>query len=322
MQRRRVFGVLLTGLVLASTATAPQAAAADPCRWIAHDLPLPAASFYARTNGSSDSNRFIVGEARVGGGGSAESGLLWDNGGFVPMASPGSSMIAVHPKDVNNSGVVVGRQDLWSYSRYRAFRYRNGTYEALDTPATHSSQAISVNNLGDVVGEMWRDDAPEVRQVVVWPSSGARKDFLNGQAVGISDDRKVVQLTATSGFVIDFATGQQIEMPGARTPAVIDGDRVLYFSWGGLVERNLAGEHVATWEGGTDPYGRTSSGHVVFGSNMGTAVLWQWGIRYGVDSEKQPALGYHGDISDEGALIGTYKNADDTTHPARWFWCG
>src|SRR5213079_1104638 len=147
---------------------------------------------------------------------------------------------------------------------------------------------------------------------------GARKDFLNGQAVGISDSRKVVQLTATSGFVVDFATGQQIEMPGARTPAVFDVDRVLYFSWGGLVELNLAGELVATWEGGTDPFGRTSSGHVVFGSNMGTAVLAQWGIRYGADSEKQPELGYHGDISDEGALIGTYKNQDGSTHPARW----
>jgi hypothetical protein len=321
MQRRRVFGVLFTGLVLASTVTAPQAVAADPCRWIAHDLPLPSGAVYAKTRGSSESNRFIVGEARIGGGG-AETGLVWDNGGLIQMASPGSSMMSIQPKDVNNSGVVVGGRDWWGQDSRLAFRYRNGAYELLDTPATHHSWARAVNNNGDVVGEMWRKDGSGDRQVVVWPNGGARQDFLNGQAVGISDDRKLVQVTATSAFVIDVASGQQTELPGGRTPAVFDNDRLLHFSWGGIMEWNTAGQHVATWEGGTEPYGRTSSGHVVFGASMGTAMLWQWGTRYNVDSEKQPKVIYYGDISDEGALIGTYENADGSSHPARWFWCG
>jgi uncharacterized membrane protein len=261
MTRRRVFGVLFTGLVFASAVAAPHAAAADACRWIAHDLPLPSGGVYAKTTGSSESNRFIVGETRVGAG-SAESGLLWDNGALTQMASPGSSMMAIHPRDVNNNGVVVGGRDYWGQDSTLAFRYRNGAYELLDTPTTHHSWARAVNNNGDVVGEMWRKDAPNVRQVVMWPSSGPRKEFLNGQAVGISDDGKLVQVTASSAFVIDVATGQQTEMPGGRTPAVFDNDRLLHFSWGGIMEWNTVGQHGAFRQDVQRPCGvRRQHGH-------------------------------------------------------------
>ncbi|MFD9697695.1 hypothetical protein [Lentzea sp. NPDC059081] len=318
--RRPVFGVLFCGLLFATAVAGPQSAAADPCRWIPHDLPLPADATYSATRGSSESTRFVVGETRITGGG-AEKGLIWDNGSLTQMASPGSSNIAIHPKDVNNSAVVVGGRDHWGQDSLRAFRYRNGSYELLDTPATHHSWARAVNNLGDVVGEMWQKGS-DTRQVVVWLNDGTRREFLPGQAVGISDDRKLVQVTASSAVVIDVASGQRTELPGGRTPAVFDNDRLLHFSWGGLMEWTTAGQHVATWEGGTEPYGRTSSGHVVFGAVMGTATLWQWGIRYSVDSAKQPDVRYYGDISDEGALIGTYVDPDGSSHPARWFWCG
>lgn len=324
MKQIRAFGVLFSGLVLASAVTAPQAVAADPCRWIAHDLPVPDESRYARTSGSSENNRFIVGEAKIGESSFVESGLVWDNGALTVMTPSGSELTAVRPKDVNNSGVVVGRQEILDQHRTVGFRYRDGAYEVLDTPDGHSSQAKAVNNLGDVLGEMWQSDKPDVRQAVVWPSSGPVRTFpTSGPAVGISDDRKIVLSGATSGSVIDVETGQRTELPDGRIAMVFDNDRVLYPTSDGLVERDLAGRHVATWEGGTAPFGRTPSGQAVFGVVNGTATLWQWGVRYAVDSEKQPvfAVAYHGDVTDEGALIGTYHDSDGTSRPARWFWC-
>lgn len=73
---------------------------------------------------------------------------------------------------------------------------------------------------------------------------------------------------------------------------------------------------------GIEPYGRTSSGVVLGTSGPGRTTLWQWGGHHDVDSEKPPKPGCYGDITDEGALIGTYENADGSVHPARWFWCG
>ncbi|MDX8029346.1 hypothetical protein SK803_03950 [Lentzea sp. BCCO 10_0856] len=321
MQRRRVFGVLFTGLVLASTVTAPHAVAADPCRWIAHDLPLPAGAAYARTWGSSENNRFIVGATRIDG--AAERGLIWDNGALRLMTSSGSPTIGVEPADVNNVGVVVGEWYSWNDGIHRAFRYRDGVYEYLDTPAGQNSKAVAINALGDVIGETWSPDTPTYHRTVVWPGSGPRKDFPPGEgAVGITDDRKIVQIMPRWAAVTEIESGRSTELTGARWSMVLDNDRVLHPAEGGLKEWNIAGEHVATWEGGTEPFGRTSSGHVVFGAVAGIPTLWQWGVRYPVDSAKLPDAAYYGDISDEGALIGTYKNSDGSTHPARWFWCG
>ncbi|MGW6928809.1 hypothetical protein ACWGE0_02020 [Lentzea sp. NPDC054927] len=319
--RGRSFGVLLAGLVLASTVTAPQAVAADPCRWIAHDLPLPTGATYAKTTGSSENNRFIVGSARIDGVG---RGLVWNDGTLIQMASPDSSTISIEPKDVSDGGLVVGRMERRSESRHVAFRYFGGTYEVLDTPGAYNSQAIGVNQLGDVVGEMWSNDAPDVRSIVVWVGGEYLHGFTRGQAIGISNRPEAVMVSeySESAFVINVSNTSMMELPGARTPMVFDNERVLHYSPAGIKEWTTAGEHVATWAGGTEPFGRTSSGHVVFGAVMGTPTLWQWGIRYPVDSAKLPNVKYYGDISDEGALIATYEDLDGSTHPARWFWCG
>ncbi|MFJ5986812.1 hypothetical protein [Lentzea sp. NPDC092896] len=320
--RRRAFGVLFSGLVLGATIVAPHASA-EPCRWVARDLPVPEGSEFARTSGSSDSNRFIVGEAKVGED-FGESGLLWDDGALTRLASAGSDLIAVRPRDVNDSGLVVGRQNLLLEQRSLAFLYRDGAYEILETPAGHSSQAKAVNNVGDVAGEVWKSDTPNDRQVVVWPHNGPAKGFLSGPAVGISDDGKLVQVAGTSVFVTDVVSGRQAELPDMSPPVVFDNDRVLYPTSSGLGEWNLAGEQVMTWEGGTWPSGRSASGHLVFGYASGVASLWQEGIRFAFDSEKQPvfAQAYHGDVTDEGVLIGTYEGFRGSSHPARWFRCG
>ncbi|MFD9697697.1 hypothetical protein [Lentzea sp. NPDC059081] len=131
-----------------------------------------------------------------------------------------------------------------------------------------------------------------------------------------------MQLTRSAAAVVDLARPRVTALPGGREPMVFDNDRVLYPGGTGLVEYDLDGRHVATWEGGTKPLGRTSSGHVVFGSVDGIPSLWQWGVHYPVDSANLPDPSYYGDVSDEGALIGTYVGDDLRTRPARWFWCG
>ncbi|MFD5826428.1 hypothetical protein [Lentzea sp. NPDC060358] len=313
-------GVLLGVVLLMSGVAAPQAAA-DPCRWIAHDLPLPDGARYAKTTGSSENNRYIVGETEIGDQ-IARHGLLWDNGSLVRMASPGPSGISVRPKDVNDSGVVVGAQHFLSDGRSVAFRYRDGAYEALYTPTGHSTEAKAVNERGDVIGELWRHGLPSERQIIVWPVDGPVSYLVGQTAVGISDDFRSVQLTRSTAMVVDLARPRVTQLPGGREPMVFDDDRVLYPGGTGLVEYDLDGRHVATWEGGTKPFGRTSSGSVVFGSVDGIPSLWQWGIRYAVDSASLPDPSHYGDISDEGALIGTYQDAGGSSHPARWFWCG
>ncbi|MFD9697696.1 hypothetical protein [Lentzea sp. NPDC059081] len=153
MRRTKALGALCGALVIISTVAAPHAVA-DPCRWIAHDLPLPDGASRAEATGSSENNRFVVGQTEIGDR-AAEHGLLWDNGSLVRMASPGSSTVPVRPADVNNSGVVVGTQDLWAEGRSVAFRYRDGVYEMLYTPNDHSTAAKAVNDRGDVIGELW-----------------------------------------------------------------------------------------------------------------------------------------------------------------------
>ncbi|SDG64870.1 probable extracellular repeat, HAF family [Lentzea fradiae] len=317
MMRGRVFGVLSGVLVASLTVAAPQAAAADPCRWIPHELPLPAATTAAKTSGGSEDNRFIVGHGRVGG--SAERGLMWDHGALMEMAATSSS-IAIEPQDVNNHGVVVGGRSDRAQGGQQAFRYENGVYELLETPSGHDSRARSINNNGDVFGEVWDKGGGGRHWAVLWSRDGRLLDLV-GRAVGVSDDRRLVLTSGTTVYVAEADRARVVQLAGGNPPAVLDNDRVLLFTSSGLGEWTLTGEHVATWQGGTVPFGRTSDGQAVFGAVMGTPTLWQWGISYPVDSAKLPDARYYGDVTDGGALIGTYVDPGGSTHPARWFWC-
>jgi len=323
MKRRQAISGLLGVLVLASAVGAPQATAQD-CRWIAHDLPVPSGATSARTVSSSGDNSLILGSVWQNG----SRGVVWWNGQLWPMDPPQDSSTSVVPKDINNSSLIVGLQEFHGGDR-RAFRFQYGKYDLLPAEPNEQSQAIGVNDAGDIVGEVWLKTSPTVRTVVVWPANEPRRSIGEGAAVGVSSDRKLVMTTgagsASTGWVIDIATGVKTELPGARTPMVLDNDRVLHFAFGAtnteIVEWNLGGQRVATHEGGIEPYGRTSDGTVFGTTGPGNTTLWQWGGRHNVDSEKLPKPQYYGDVTDGGALIGTYEDAQQTSHPARWFWC-
>lgn len=324
MKRRRVFAGLFGTLLAASAVAAPQAAAAG-CGWVANDLPLPAGATYGQTKGSSENNTYIVGSHFQNG----ERGVIWEHGALRPMAQPSNSADSVSPRDVNNSGVVVGH--YWyswgAESRYRPFKYQNGSYEFLASDVNEDAIAIGINDHGDVIGQVWLKSAPETRWVAMWPNGQPRRLYLKGQAIGISNDRKLVVVTSTTGWLIDGNNGRWTSIPGGRTPMVLDNDRVLHMAWGGengaayrIVERDLNGVLTAEYNGGLEPHGRTSGGTLFGSTGPNGASLWQNGWRTDVDSEKEPHPSYFGDATDGGALIGTYRDEQGKNHPARWFW--
>jgi len=308
--------------VLASMVAAPQATAAD-CRWIAHDLPVPPGVTGARTVSSSSDNSLVLGIHYHG----SSRGLVWWNGELWQMDEPPNPRLtAVVAQGINNSALVVGHMVTYlsAGTDQQAFRYQYGKYTLLETEPGERSEAIGVNDAGDIVGEVWSDSM--LRTVVVWPANGPRRILEEGDAVGISSDGKVVGRTrlsadTTVGWVTDLATGARKQLPTGSSETVLDNDRILYSSGTEIVELNLDGERVAGYAAGTKPFGRTSGGTLFGATGPGTPTLWQWGTSYAVDAEKQPDVEYYGDVTDGGALIGTYKAGNGTLQPARWFWC-
>jgi hypothetical protein len=317
---------VLAALVLASTAAAPQAVAAE-CRYNRKDLPVPAGAGSPQTVGSSTDNSRIVGsywDVNLG------RAVLWVNSTLRVLPPPAAPALDVFPKAVNNTSVVVGRQEIRrpQGALSKAFRYENGAYELLQTAPDEHSSAAGVNDAGDVVGTVWTDAAPDVRTVVMWPRNGERRSYGAGHAVGITAQRKIVMTAGLDAWVVDAGTGARIGLPGARHPMVLDNDRVLHYEYlddgtDQITERDLDGNRVGAYRGGYQPFGRNGSG-TVFGALQpllgGTPALWRKDSRSPVVADKLPSHHFYAEITDAATLIGTYRDADDSTHPARWLW--
>jgi hypothetical protein len=289
------------------------------------DLPLPAGARDAKTTGTSD-NGLIVGELWNNG----VRGVVWANGSARQMPEPPDPDITrVYPSDINNSGVVVGTRETHAGGEpvQRGFVFRDGGYLQLFTEGAEQSRAVGVNDNGDVIGEVWLKSAPQTRWVALWPAGQPRRLYAKGQAVGISADRKLVLLTdpnTTSAkiWVIDGNTGAWTAMPGSRGPAVLDNERILHFEFTSsgtqIAEWNLSGQRLETHAEGRDVYGRNAVG-TLFGVNTsGTTSVWSGGTRKPIEADVLPYPGYAGDITDDGVMIGTYRDAANGTHPARW----
>ena len=327
MKHRRVFVALFC--VLSSAAAAPQAAAAEPCQWKVHDLYWPDSR--SETRGSSPDDHLIVGATWPGG---HERGLVWDNGVWSLMAAPANVTDSITPNSVNNSGVVVGRHRACSNRdgefHHRAFRYQNGVYQYLDTAAEEESQAIGINEAGDIIGQVWRVSAPGVRWVALWPRDNQpRRLYLKASAIGITDDRKLVVTQDPEGsnpkvWAIDSNTGAWTAFPGARTPVVLDDDRVLTYNstldGPQIQEWTLDGRQVGAYAKGWVGHGRNSAG-TVFGwsATSSRMSLWQGRTRTDVVADKRHYGSIYADITDDGRLIGTYRDAQNVDHAALWY---
>ncbi|WP_394618441.1 hypothetical protein JNUCC0626_04890 [Lentzea sp. JNUCC 0626] len=327
MNRRNVTAGVLSALVLGSAVVTPQAAAAA-CQYVRQDLPLPAGGSYPHTTGSSTNNSRVVGAYWQNG----SRGAVWTNSVLRVMAAPANSADQVEPAAVNNTGVVAGVHQTYRGANpplYKAFRYENNTYTFLAVEAGEQSRAVAINDAGDVLGMVWQEATPNVRTVVMWPRNGLRKDFGPGLAIGIDAQRRIVKVedpasTAITGWVVNGDTGARLKLEGARTPMVFDNDRVLHYESTAtgtqIVELDLTGARVATYEGGVNVYGRNGSGTVFGTFGITQPSLWRKTGRSEVVADKLPDPTYYADVTDAATLIGTYRDADDSSHPARWVW--
>lgn len=323
MKRKRAFACLLSVAAVMSTVATPSAVAAAQCQYDLQDLPVPAGVAVSKTAGGSSDDSRIAGWTEVAG--EHDRGLVWVNGAVRQM-SPAQGH--VRPKDVNNTGVVAGYEEIpdgvaqWQ-PWYRAFRYENGTYEYLQVEEDEQAQAVGVNDAGDVVGIVWSKSWPGDRTVVVWPRTGERRSFGVGQPVGITGDRKVVLSTTNQAWVADADTGARTALPGAHTEMVLDNDRVLGYEYVAhdtyrISEVDLSGVVVGAYDRGLHPFGRNTAG-TVFGLAGGPdLVLWQGGGRTEVATYYWPDTAYYGDVTADGVLIGTYEGADGNFRAARW----
>lgn len=322
MKRRSVVAVLSSTLLFTAAVAAPPASAAGCTTWTAQDLPVPAGARSAEAEGSSQDNRLITGSASFG----KPRGVVWENGVLRQMADPAQPETYVNPRAVNNSGTVVGSQLVYVDAKFlsRAFRYENGRYELLATEQNEETRAIGVNEAGDVIGEVSLVSSPATRWVAMWPKGQPRRLYAKGFAVGIGNDRQVVLRTPDTAWVIDGHNGRWTPIPGGRYPIVLDNERVLHYEWpdGGssrVREWTLNGESVVGYVGADFPHGKNSSGAFFASVFGGGAALWRDNSRTDIVTDKSPAAGYYGDITDDGVLIGNYQDADGIVHAARWF---
>ncbi|MFS8097094.1 hypothetical protein LFM09_08115 [Lentzea alba] len=328
MKHRRVFVALIC--LLSSAVAAPRAAAADDCLWKIFELAWP--DKRSEVRGSSPDNRLIVGTVTF-----PESnghGVIWTDGILSWMRSiPGEGATStVTPHGVNNSGVVVGDHRHYlgdEVYQSRAFRYQNGAYENLYTAPGESSTAIGINEAGDIIGEVWKTGYPSIHPwIALWPRDNhPRRLYLNGKAVGITDDRKlVVEQDVWSSnrkvWSIDGNTGTWTALPGSNGRPVLDDNRLFTASSANnsIHEWTLDGRQVGTYEKGWAGHGRNSSGTVYGWTNNG-ASLWQGGARTRTEvvADQVHYGTMYGDITDDGRLIGTYRDAQQVNHAAIWF---
>ncbi|MGW6441863.1 hypothetical protein [Lentzea sp. NPDC055074] len=327
---KRTRALLSCLLVVASGLATPQTAAAAVCQYERRDLPVPAESGSVVTLGGSADDSRVVGLVDKQGYG---RGALWVNGALSELPPPASPVDHIIPQSVNNSGVVVGfeqRDNGLDGVEYRAFRYENGAYTFLPGPR---SKAISVNAAGDVLVAMWeRGDSSDSASVVLWQADGTTTRSLGrGKAIGVNDQRKVVIQGIWETSLIDATTGTTRTIPGQPAHVRLDGDRVFLGEVGPdwkstITEWTLRGVKVATYPGGTVPFGRNSHG-IFFGtyrpnsSSTEMPSVWSGAERTEVAADQLPFSTAYGDVMDDGTLIGTYGGADSNGRPALWV-CG
>ncbi|WP_394618442.1 hypothetical protein JNUCC0626_04895 [Lentzea sp. JNUCC 0626] len=326
MRQKRVLAGAVSLTAALSLAVAPQAAAAD-CVYNRVDLPLPAGTTNAEVEGSSTNNSRIVGSYWAE---SRSRAALWVNSTLRVLPQATEPFRDVFPEGVNNTSVVVGRQEWRSSPNTgsQAFRYENNTYTFLETAADENSRASHVNDNGDVLGEAWKKSNPNERTVVLWPRGGARKSFGVGYPMGISAQRKLAVSYDRDAWIVDGDTGARTQVPGGSQPMVIDNERLLGYEFlgvsipGVVSEWDLNGVKVNEYRGGLQAYGKNNSG-TVFGTIRpevgGGPTLWRTNSRMPVLADRLPTS-FYGDVTDAATLISSYRNDVGETRPARWLW--
>jgi len=101
--------------------------------------------------------------------------FLWKNGTMQDLGSlggtlsiPGSLSLFGGTRVVNESGEVAGTSTLPDDEVWHAFVWSNGTMTDLGTFGGSNSEAVAINNKGQVVGRAAVTDTPFVRHAFLW----------------------------------------------------------------------------------------------------------------------------------------------------------
>jgi probable HAF family extracellular repeat protein len=132
------------------------------------ELPTSTKSYFSRAVGLNESGKIVGFEIVKKNINDPEQGeyraVMWKDGNLIDLGIPDS--IA---NDINNHGVVVGQRIEYhedGTSSNHAFLYKDGETVSLRIPNEKNSQAMAINNLGQVVG--YSSDENYDSHAVLW----------------------------------------------------------------------------------------------------------------------------------------------------------
>ena len=152
--------------------------------------------------------------------------FLWENGSMRDLGSlggtlamPGSFTFLGGTRVLNDAGEVAGTSMLPGDEVLHACIWSNGRITDLGTLGGRTSEALAINNKGQVVGRARLSDTPVVRHPFLWERGrmidlGMVAPCINGTAFGSNNNRQIVgTLSSCTGDPSDitFETAFYVE---------------------------------------------------------------------------------------------------------------
>jgi len=134
-----------------------------------------------------------------------EHGFVYSDGTFTSLDLPGANPVFTYPHGINDSGQIVG-----SYNQIHGFLYTNGVTTNIDFPGSGDTDALGINNAGQIVG------------IYYDPSLGMPAGFLYSHGIF-----KTITIPGAS-YAIAFAINDIGQVVGDYIDAVGSGHAFLY----------------------------------------------------------------------------------------------
>ena len=216
---RRRLGVLIAGAVALTALSAGTAEAATPAPMAGQTVGLMGLD--AGDPGSGQGARL---RARTGASTSPRTpipGFLLERGRYTRFDAPGAGG-GTSPNGINNRGVIVGDYlEDDADATYHGFLLDRGKVTRIDVPGAAQTQAVGINNLGQVVGEYQTPDGSY--HGFLWHKRRFTTIDLPGAAgtslVDINDRGQILGLSLDSagrfhGLLLDQGCFTNFDAPG------------------------------------------------------------------------------------------------------------